>query len=58
VGDPVTATVLLRAERESDGRRTFRLMPGRSLPTSYGPDLLRPHPRSSRRTTRTATERP
>jgi hypothetical protein len=47
VGDPVTATMLLRAERESDGRRTFRLMPGRSLPTSYGPDLyariLDPH---------------
>jgi hypothetical protein len=29
----------LRAEREADGRRTFRLLEGAPLPTSYGQDL-------------------
>jgi DNA mismatch repair ATPase MutS len=30
------ATLFLRAERQPDGRRTFRLPPGEPLPTSYG----------------------
>jgi hypothetical protein len=29
----------LRAERLSDGRRTFRLLEGEPLPTSFGEDL-------------------
>jgi hypothetical protein len=33
------ATLFLRAERQSDGRRTFRLPAGEPLPTSYGQDL-------------------
>lgn len=32
-------TLLLRAEREADGRRTFRLLPGEPLETSFGVDL-------------------
>lgn len=31
--------LFLRAEREAGGRRTFRLVPGAPLPTSYGQDL-------------------
>jgi len=31
----------LRAERLSDGRRTFRLLEGEPLPTSYGEDLYK-----------------
>jgi DNA mismatch repair ATPase MutS len=31
----------LRAEREPDGRRTFRLAKGDPLSTSYGPDLYK-----------------
>jgi DNA mismatch repair ATPase MutS len=31
--------VFLRAQRESDGRRTFQVSPGEPLPTSFGPDL-------------------
>ena len=31
--------LFLRAERRSDGRRTFRLLEGEPLPTSYGQDL-------------------
>jgi DNA mismatch repair ATPase MutS len=31
----------LRAERESDGRRTFRLVEGEPLPTSFGEDSYR-----------------
>jgi len=31
--------LFLRAERHDDGRRTFRLVPGAPLPTSFGPDL-------------------
>jgi hypothetical protein len=34
-------TLFLRAERQPDGRRTFRLLPGEPLPTSYGEDLYR-----------------
>jgi len=35
------ATLFLRAERQPDGRRTFRLPAGEPLPTSYGQDLYR-----------------
>jgi hypothetical protein len=35
------ATLFLRAERLADGRRTFRLIAGEPLPTSYGQDLYR-----------------
>jgi DNA mismatch repair ATPase MutS len=35
------STLFLRPERRDDGRRTFRLLPGEPLPTSYGPDLYR-----------------
>ena len=31
--------LFLRAEREADGRRTFRLVAGEPLPTSFGQDL-------------------
>lgn len=34
-------TLFLRAEREPDGRRTFRLVAGEPLSTSFGPDLYR-----------------
>jgi DNA mismatch repair ATPase MutS len=33
--------LFLRAEREPDGRRTFRLLEGEPLPTSYGADSYR-----------------
>jgi len=33
------AALFLRAERLADGRRTFRLVEGKPLPTSYGEDL-------------------
>ena len=33
--------IFLRAERESDGNRTYRLVEGEPLPTSYGEDLYR-----------------
>lgn len=33
--------VFLRAERLPDGRRTFRVVPGEPLPTSYGQDIYR-----------------
>ena len=33
------AAMFLRAERLADGRRTFRLVEGEPLPTSYGQDL-------------------
>ena len=35
------AALFLRAERESDGRRTFKLLEGEPLPTSYGEDSYR-----------------
>jgi hypothetical protein len=34
-------SLFLRAERQPDGRRTFRLRPGDPLPTSHGQDLYR-----------------
>jgi hypothetical protein len=33
------AAVFLRAERQTDGERTFRLVEGEPLQTSYGQDL-------------------
>jgi hypothetical protein len=33
--------LFLRPERRDDGQRTFRLLPGEPLSTSYGPDLYR-----------------
>jgi hypothetical protein len=38
--EPETA-LFLRAEREASGRRTFRMIPGEPLPTSYGADSYR-----------------
>jgi hypothetical protein len=37
----VGAALFLRPERRDDGHRTFRLLPGEPLSTSYGPDLYR-----------------
>jgi DNA mismatch repair ATPase MutS len=37
----VARPLFLRAEREPDGRRTFRLAKGDPLSTSYGPDLYK-----------------
>jgi DNA mismatch repair ATPase MutS len=34
-------TLFLRAERQPDGRRTFRIVEGHPLPTSYGEDSYR-----------------
>ncbi len=36
--DGADTTLFLRAERLPDGRRTFRVVPGKPLPTSYGRD--------------------
>ena len=36
---PPAAALFLRAQREPDGRRTFRVIEGEPEPTSYGPDL-------------------
>lgn len=33
--------LFLRAERQADGRRTFKLIPGEPLQTSYGQDLYK-----------------
>lgn len=35
------SALFLRAERRPDGRRTFKLLEGEPLPTSYGPDSFR-----------------
>jgi DNA mismatch repair ATPase MutS len=37
----LAGAVFLRAEREPDGRRTFRIVPGEPLSTSYGQDSYR-----------------
>ena len=37
----IAPALFLRAERLSNGRRTFRLLEGEPLPTSYGEDLYR-----------------
>jgi hypothetical protein len=36
---PASETLFLRAERQPGGHRTFRLLPGEPLPTSYGEGL-------------------
>jgi DNA mismatch repair ATPase MutS len=33
--------IFLRAERQADGQRTFKLLPGEPLETSFGPDLYK-----------------
>jgi DNA mismatch repair ATPase MutS len=33
--------IFLRAERQADGRRTFKVIEGKPLPTSYGEDLYK-----------------
>ena len=37
----IDSSLFLRAERQADGRRTFRVLEGEPLPTSYGVDLYR-----------------
>ena len=37
--DKMDSAVFLRAEREADGQRTFKLRPGEPLQTSFGADL-------------------
>jgi hypothetical protein len=37
----MATALFLRAERTTDGRRTFKLVEGEPLPTSYGQDLYR-----------------
>ena len=37
--DRMDSALFLRAEREADGQRTFRLFPGEPLQTSFGADL-------------------
>ena len=39
--EQLETALFLRAEREPDGRRTFRLLEGEPLPTSYGPESYR-----------------
>jgi len=39
--DRATGTLFLRAERQADQTRTFRLLEAEPLPTSYGPDVYR-----------------
>lgn len=39
--DKNEAVLFLRAEREEDGRRTFKLKPGEPLPTSFGGDVFK-----------------
>jgi DNA mismatch repair ATPase MutS len=34
------STIFLRAERQADGERTFKIIEGEPLQTSYGPDLF------------------
>jgi DNA mismatch repair ATPase MutS len=37
--EPIGSSIFLRAERLEDGTRTFKIVPGAPLPTSYGKDL-------------------
>jgi hypothetical protein len=37
----VKQSVFLRAGREDDGQRTFRIIEGEPLPTSHGEDVYR-----------------
>jgi DNA mismatch repair ATPase MutS len=39
--EKMDTALFLRADRQSDGRRTFRLLEGEPLPTSYGEDVCR-----------------
>jgi DNA mismatch repair ATPase MutS len=39
--DPAGNAIFLRAERLEDGTRTFRVVPGAPLPTSFGKDLYK-----------------
>ena len=39
--EPPAPTLFLRAERLSDGERTYRLIEGEPLPTSFGEDIFR-----------------
>ncbi|HTV76597.1 MAG TPA: hypothetical protein VMD57_06305 [Candidatus Baltobacteraceae bacterium] len=39
--DKMDSAVFLRAERQTDGQRTFKLLPGGPLETSFGADLYR-----------------
>jgi DNA mismatch repair ATPase MutS len=39
--EKMDTALYLRPDRQSDGRRTFRLLEGEPLPTSYGEDLYR-----------------
>jgi DNA mismatch repair ATPase MutS len=41
VGSPTGNVIFLRAERQPDGRRTFKLIEAEPLQTSYGEDLYR-----------------
>lgn len=41
VGSPMGNVIFLRTERRTDGRRTFKLIEGEPLQTSYGEDLYR-----------------
>jgi hypothetical protein len=40
-GDATDRVLFLRAERQPDGTRTFKLLPGEPLETSFGADLYR-----------------
>ena len=40
-GQQLETALFLRAERQPDGQRTFRLLEGEPLPTSYGPESYR-----------------
>ena len=37
--EKMDSALFLRAEREADGRRTFKLLPGEPLQTSFGADV-------------------
>ena len=37
--DKMDSALFLRAERQADGQRTFKLLPGEPLETSFGADL-------------------
>jgi DNA mismatch repair ATPase MutS len=39
--DKLDSALFLRAERQADGRRTFKLLPGEPLETSFGADLYK-----------------
>jgi DNA mismatch repair ATPase MutS len=51
-GPKMENALFLRAERQADGRRTFKLVEGEPLQTSYGEDLYRAIWDGERRATR------